>query len=161
MEAARWFINKSVNEDCITFNSQVMSYFTSYAPSPPVKKLHNCLTIIISDKLKIRRMKIFAEFPVLNGRGVEKLIQRSKRFPVNKDQWKFRGPTYRGSTRRRSARHSSSCVQTRWRKALARVRLREMERDTPMHTVLREICLYYGNPWHLNIVSILKQLISL
>ena len=52
-------------------------------------------------------------------------------------------------------------LQTRWRKALARVRLREMERDTPMHTVLREICLYYGNPWHLNIVSILKQLISL
>lgn len=50
---------------------------------------------------------------------------------------------------------------TRWRKALAHVRLREMERDTPMHTVLREICLYYENPWHLNIVSILKQLIFL
>lgn len=52
----------------------MMSYFTSYAPSLPVRKLYNYLTTITNDKLKIHTIKIFAEFPVLNGQGVEKLI---------------------------------------------------------------------------------------
>lgn len=55
---------------------------------------------------------------------------------------KFREPNANTTDRREGDRHDIPGVA--W-SALAkgiRVRLREMERDTPMHTVLREICLH-------------------
>ena len=61
---------------------------------------------------------------------------------VDADQWNSASGTQASADQREGDRHDIPEVEWNALAKGTRVRLGEMERDTPMHTVLREICLH-------------------